>query len=99
MYSRRDVMKLLLMGASAMEMDPELLLWTPNKSRVVVPAKGLTVDQIVATEVERMMPILVNIFERDDMFYKAIKEGTKAKRLEAREINVPLRMGRDWGER
>lgn len=98
---RREMMKLLLSGGVAMEIDPELLLWKPSRSKVFIPSGGphLTVQEIIDTEIQHLIPHLVTMFERDDTFFRALKEGAKAKRLEVRPINIPLRMGRDWGEK
>ena len=72
--TRRQLLKFLLTTPLAATLDYEKMLWIPGQ-QVVVPTvvSPLTTSQIVAMELERIIPQLKMIFERDDVFYKAIK--------------------------
>lgn len=76
--NRRNFLKFLMSGAAGIAaydtLDLEKLLWVKGET-IVVPSSytpALTVSQIVAIEMERIIPTLRTLFERDDIFYKEI---------------------------
>ena len=73
--NRRDMLKFLLATPLAATMDFEQLLWVP-RPMIVVPKTGLlSLSQIVAQEMERMLPNIMQLFEHDNTFYSMIKQG------------------------
>ena len=76
MFRRREFLKFLAMGVAGHVLDPEELLWVPGKKTIFIPdmPKGITTSQIIALELERIVPKIRDLFERDDLFYSALKE-------------------------
>jgi hypothetical protein len=75
-FSRRDFLKLLASGVIAQELDLDRLLWMPGKKTIFIPSGSSTISlsKIVEIEMERMIPKVRELFERDDMFYRAMIE-------------------------
>lgn len=73
---RRDFLKLLLSAPIAYELDIEKLLWVPGKKTIFLPTpkKILTLAEIYEIEMQRIMPKLALLFERDDIFYKMLEK-------------------------
>lgn len=72
--SRRDFIKLLASGAAAYELDLDRLLWMPGQKTIFIPpdSQTMSLSQIVAIEIERMIPKVRSMFERDNKFYHAM---------------------------
>jgi len=77
--NRRDFIRMLMMGASAELVDWDKVLWIP-KTIITVPEMpwiykpSLTTSQIIAIEMERVLPKIKEMFERDDYFYMRINK-------------------------
>ena len=91
---RRDFLQILLGSAAASYIDYEKLLWIPGEKTIFIPAaqptfRFLTMQEIVALELERVAPHLRTMFERDDMFYKHITN-REVSGIRNRGIRFPL---------
>lgn len=74
-WTRRDFLKLLLSTPIAATLDVEKLLWIPEKTIFILPARlYLSVSQIMAIELERIVPHIRELFERDDTFYRIMSK-------------------------
>ena len=76
--NRRNFLKFLMSGAAGIAaydtLDLDKLLWVKGET-IVVPSSytpTMSMAQIVAIEMERIIPTLRILFERDDLFYKEI---------------------------
>lgn len=86
---RRSFLKLLAAGVIGHELDIDRLLWVPGQKKIFLSSPGISLSQIIALEMERIAPQLQSLFERDDVFYKALKSGRMP--LECKgDIRVPL---------
>lgn len=74
--NRRQLLKLLLSGAvsQSLDLDLERLLWTPTKTIFLPTLIRPTLSQIIALELERITPKIQTLFERDDVFYRALSK-------------------------
>jgi hypothetical protein len=73
--TRRDFLRLIALGVVAQELDIERLLWVPGEKTIFLPTNPtISLSQIVATEIERMLPKIRTLFERDDIFYRHMVE-------------------------
>lgn len=72
--TRRQILKLLALGVGSLELDIDSLLWVPGKKTIFIPKypKHISASQIAAAELERIIPYIKDIFERDSMFYEVI---------------------------
>jgi hypothetical protein len=77
--NRRELLKLIALGIVGHELDIDRLLWIPGQKTIFIPpeTKSLTLSQIVDLEMKRMLPYVKQMFERDDMFYRAISRRPK----------------------
>lgn len=88
--NRRDLLKFLLTAPIAATLDVEKLLWIPGEKTIFLPPiHRLTESQIVALEIERMMPKVRYLFEKDDTFYKMIVNGC-SEVISDKQIRIPL---------
>lgn len=90
--SRRDFLKLLASSTLSLPLDLDIdkLLWVPGAKKIFLPSVvSPSISDIVAIELERCIPHLKNIFERDDMFYKLIGE-RPIERISTREMRILL---------
>jgi len=74
--NRRDFIKFLLATPIAATLDVEKLLWIPEKT-IFIPSvanPGLYYSQIIAIELERIMPKIKDLFERDNTFYQVMEK-------------------------
>jgi hypothetical protein len=73
--TRREFFKFVAMGVAAYIQDPELLLWQPGNKKIFIisPPTGVTMSEVIALEMERIIPRIRDLFERDDLFYQALK--------------------------
>lgn len=77
MVSRRAFLRILALGVVGHELDVDRLLWVPGSKTIFIPSethKGLTESQIIAIEMQRILPKLKGLFERDDTFYRLISK-------------------------
>lgn len=91
MVNRRGFLRLLALGVVGHELDIDRLLWVPGQRTIFLPTKahrGLTESQIIAIELERIMPKIVTLFERDDTFYKLLNKDLPL--VSSREMKIPL---------
>lgn len=73
--TRRDFLRLIALGVVAQELDIERLLWVPGEKTIFLPSNPtISLSQIVAMEIERMLPKIRTLFERDDIFYRHMVE-------------------------
>jgi hypothetical protein len=90
--NRRDFVRAILTGlAASYEIDVDKIMWVPGAKTIFIPSPnhGLTEAQIVAMELERMIPHLKDLFERDDVFYRQIENHRKIE-VSSRPMNVPI---------
>lgn len=74
---RRQFLKLLLSGVAGHTLDIDRLLWIPEQKTIFLPSNpGLSMAEILAIELERLVPKIRELFNRDDKFYASL-----AKRL------------------
>jgi hypothetical protein len=72
--NRRDFLRLMLAAPAAAYVDYEQLLWVPGEKTIFIPSgtEFLSMSQIVALEMERILPHIGDLFDRDSYFFKAI---------------------------
>ncbi len=90
--NRRDFLKFMLSTPLAATIDYEQLLWIPGEKTIFTPETIVSpwgYSDIIALEMERMIPKLQRLFEQDDMFYRAIKS-REIINISNREMRVPL---------
>lgn len=88
--NRRSLLKLLSTGVIGHTLDIDRLLWVPGQRTIFLPSlHRLTTSEIVALEIERILPHLRVLFERDDTFYKLIETHEKTK-ISSRDMRIPL---------
>src|SRR5215510_12386188 len=92
--NRRQFLRLLASGVAgtiaSQELDWDRLLWVPGEKRIFLPSKTISLSEIVAAEIARITPHIRTLFERDDMFYRILKNTEEMSFT--KEIQVPL----DW---
>lgn len=72
--NRRAFLRLLATGVVGYELDVDKLLWQPGVKTIFIPKPGLTESQIIAIEMERILPNIKSLFDRSDTFYKLINK-------------------------
>lgn len=73
--NRRTFISLLMSSAAAHTLDIDKLLWIPGQKTFFLPPKrihAVSMSEIIALEMERMLPNIRQLFERDDVFYRAL---------------------------
>jgi hypothetical protein len=73
--NRRNFLRLLALGVVGHELDLDRLLWVPGEKTIFIPSEihmGMTTSQIVMIELERILPKIRTLFEKDDIFYSVI---------------------------
>jgi hypothetical protein len=88
--NRRSFFKASIAALAGLAIDPEELLWVPSRSRIFVPSNLIrpNISEIVALEMERMLPYVRTLFERDDTFYSILQKKTTIGRTG--DIRIPL---------
>lgn len=88
--NRRELLKLLALGAAGTTLDVEKLLWVPGQKTIFLPTvkDNFSIVNLYAIEYERAMKNLHYLFDRDTLFYKAIKR--KDVNISGRGFLVPL---------
>jgi len=78
--ARRHFIKLLTLGVTGLhvkEIDVDQLLWVPGRKKIFLPPSpvksGVSYAQIIDLELQRVLPHLRTLFERDDRFYSQIQ--------------------------
>jgi hypothetical protein len=68
---RRQLLKLLALGVVGHTIDVDRLLWVPEVKTIFIPTtkKVLSYSEIVALELERVLPKMKQLFERDEIFF------------------------------
>lgn len=79
--ARRHFLKLLTLGVAGLhvtEIDVDQLLWVPGKKKIFLPPNpmrtGMSYAQIVDIELQRVIPHIRTLFERDDNFYQILSD-------------------------
>jgi len=87
--NRRSFLQLLAAGAigSTFDYDLDKLLWIPGQKTIFIP-KGISESQIVAAELERILPHIRNLFERDSIFYQVLDSGKV--QVAGSNLTIPL---------
>ena len=73
---RRELIKLLSLGVIGHTLDIDKLLWVPGEKKIFfvsAPTKHVSLSEIVAIELERVIPQIQSIFESDSLFYRSLK--------------------------
>lgn len=79
-----------------MVVDPELLLWKPDAKKIFImdiPA-GMSMAELINMEVVRMVPRIRDLFERDDLFYQAIRT-KEVTTITSGQMQIPLKITED----
>ena len=93
---RRHFLKLIALGVVGHELDLDRLLWMPGQKKIFIPPQGVSISEIVAVELERMIPKLRELFERDDYFYHVLqKQDALIMASEMKKMRVPLHTNPD----
>lgn len=87
MIDRRSFLRHLLSLPIAATLDVEKLLWIP-KPIITIP--GLTVSQITAIKLNRLLPKLKYLFDRDDTFYTLLSKDRTEIVSPDRRFRIPL---------
>jgi len=79
--ARRHFLKLLTLGVAGLhvkEIDVDQLLWVPGKKKIFLPSSpirsGVSYAQIIDLELQRVIPHIQALFERDDTFYRILSK-------------------------
>ena len=68
--NRRQLLKLLGLGVIGHTLDVDRLLWVPGAKKIFIPEPRFSEAQIVAIELERVLPKVKELFERDIYFFQ-----------------------------
>jgi hypothetical protein len=73
--NRRTLLKLLASGVIGHTLDIDRLPWVPGEKSIFIPSatKIVTESDIVAIEIERVLPYIRAMFERDDIFWRKLR--------------------------
>ena len=88
--TRRDFFKLITSGIVAYELDIDKLLWVPGEKKIFIPPARLTTSQIIALELERVLPKFRDLFDRDLMFYAMLAKPNLTVEFKGSEMKLPL---------
>jgi hypothetical protein len=69
--NRRQLLKLLGLGVIGHTLDVDRLLWVPGAKKIFIPEPREA--QIIAIELERVLPKVKELFERDIYFFQNLK--------------------------
>lgn len=88
--NRRSFLRLLAIGAIAETVDVERLLWIPGQKTIFLPETIYhpSYSQILAIELERMIPRIKTLFERDTTFYSILAKGPCD--ISTRQFSIPI---------
>lgn len=93
--NRRQLLKLLSLGIVGHTLDIDRLLWVPGRKKIFLPTR-ISISQITAIELERILPHVTKLFDRDDLFWTTLNKD-KRNIISSREIRVPLEV-RTWND-
>lgn len=86
---RRAFIRAILASSVAHTLDIDKLLWIPGQKTIFLPSiHRLTESQIIALEIERLTPRIRQLFERDDLFYRALSKQSIV--VGTGDIRIPL---------
>ena len=73
------------------ELDIDKLLWIPGEKKIFLPSypQHISMAQIVDIELQRVLPKIRTLFERDDYFYAVIRKQNKLI-IEGSSESVPV---------
>ena len=88
--NRRSFLRLLVIGAIAETIDVERLLWIPGQKTIFLPKTihHPSYSEIVALELERMVPHIKVLFERDSIFYNLLEK--EPCDISTRPFSIPI---------
>ena len=73
---RRKFIQMIAAGSIAATFDVEKLLWLPGEKKIFIPSPQIVnpsdISYIIAEELERMIPQIRKLFERDNTFFSYI---------------------------
>ncbi len=75
--NRRTFLRILATGVAGLELDVDRLLWVPGAKTIFLPTEhhySLDYSSIIEIELERILPKIATLFERDDTFYRLLKK-------------------------
>jgi len=85
---RRGFLKLLSTGVIGHTLDIDKLLWVPGEKKIFIP-NGISCSKIIEIELERIIPKIRMLFERDDTFYTLLSKKV-IPLVSSRDIKVPF---------
>lgn len=68
--NRRELLKLFALGIVGHTLDIDRLLWVPGQKKIFIPSGNISMSNIIAVELECLLPKVKFLFERDDTFYR-----------------------------
>lgn len=91
--NRRQLLKLVALGGAGSILDIDRLLWVPNTKSFFLPSEvpwihTPSISELIATEYLRITPRILELFHRDDIFYKVIHDGVDW--VEQGKITIPM---------
>jgi len=89
--NRRSFLRLVAAGLVAPAVDIDKLLWIPGEKTIFCMGTihRLTMSQILDAELNRILPKIPSLFDRDDMFYANILR-RDIKIISDRQMRIPL---------
>jgi hypothetical protein len=75
--NRRQLLKLLASGVVGSTLDVDRLLWVPGAKTIFLPTTIVRPSDaaILALELQRIIPHIKDMFERDSVFYQRLEGG------------------------
>jgi len=98
--NRRELFKLLSAGLVGHALDIDKLLWIPGQKTIFLPSiHKVTLNDIIAIELERVLPQIRMLFERDNTFYTLLEKKI-IPAVSSRQMRIPLIIepGKDWNK-
>jgi hypothetical protein len=75
--NRRRFIQLVTSSAIGVySLDPERLLWVPGEKTIFIPPprKLIFASEVVAAEMERVMSVIGELFEKDNLLYEVLSD-------------------------
>lgn len=99
--NRRSLLKLLSVGVVGYTLDIDKLLWVPGQKTIFLPSriKHISTSEIIAAEMQRILPQMRDLFNRDDTFYTLLNN-KKSSIVSDRSMRIPLviKPGSTWDD-
>lgn len=93
--NRRNFLMLLSTGVLGHTLDLDRLLWIPRAKTIFLPPiKRLTTAEIIAIEMERIVPSFKKIFDDDSILYQNLSN-RDITTISSRAMRVPLLLGKE----